>query len=110
MTDIETTEPTAEYNSRLVYLARCAGRLGLYIDLCQPDPALGDGAGPFALRCAETGYDAHVAGVSAKLLSEQLDQITKEDWVRCPTCESFTPRDWLEHVAADQPSQAQLGI
>jgi hypothetical protein len=66
------------YTQELACLARRAARLECYIDITEPEPACGDNAGPFALRCAWTGYDAHVSGVNLELLREQIAQIEAE--------------------------------
>jgi hypothetical protein len=67
---------TPRYTRRLIKLARRAARVGCYIDVEDTEP--GD-AGPYVLRCCETGYDAHESGCDLQMIDEAILQIELEE-------------------------------
>ena len=87
------------YDEKLVELAHRAARCGMFIDIDDPAPHMGEYAGPFVLRHASfddgDGYDCHVAGVNLEALAEQIDQIHAE----------FTLANWMrDWIAAGVPT------
>jgi hypothetical protein len=63
----------------LADLMQRAAALGLFIATDEPaEESLAEFGGPFALRCAKSGYDVHLGGVGLELLAAQIEQIENE--------------------------------